>query len=145
MPELPVERSEATKIALSVDNNRRAKKVLHRVGKEMIGSGNDSLVFIDPRNQNKAIAISKPDTDSELSLQKAKELYYCHNIFATVFPHNFPHFYGAFGAKDQAVAFHTGTVRERVLEKKTYPFRKRIQPKNPFSEVKKFVTYGIFH
>lgn len=48
-----------------------------------------------------------------LTPERAKNIFYAHRIFSTLFPHNFPHFYAAFGSEDRVN--RTGTIRQRLM------------------------------
>src|SRR6185437_612535 len=133
MSELPIERTSGTQAAVEAEYQIREKAVLRKEGKKWIGSGNEKVAFVDPRSPDRVIAIDRPD--HEISAKEAEEIYYCHNIFATVFPHNFPKIYDAYGIESPEDKNHSGTLRERIQKKWTIPLRNRMQSTHPFSEV----------
>lgn len=98
--------------------------------RELVGQGRECVVIDKKGKPEKVLAISyrgfRPET--------AKEIFYLQRIFSTLFPHNFPHFYAAFGEYERGVIGGkkiSGTVRERVSKTDQ-------EVEHPFSRVLEF-------
>jgi len=146
MPEIPFSKTPATVQATDTYNISRPdieREALASEGLEWLGGGKDRLVFVDPGNPNKAIALARSSEELEFSPRWAKQLFYLHNIFSTLFPHNFPHIYAAHGSIDSEALDikHPGTVRERVLTDEKYLYERRSPIQYPFSRVKRLCKY----
>lgn len=87
--------------------------------KEMLGSGEESIVVPDPSGTRDTIAVAFAYRDKEMAPERAKGIFYLQRIFSTLFPHNFPHFYFAAGRperprREKDAAAPTGTIRQRI-------------------------------
>ncbi|HSA83318.1 MAG TPA: hypothetical protein VLF20_00345 [Patescibacteria group bacterium] len=137
MPEIPISKTPvmtaaSTEIIVSSETKNRIRKD----GMEYLGDGAGRLVIADPRRPDKALAFSK--SYMPFTSDQAKRVYYFYSILNTVFPHNFPHVYSATGAESaETVPFFRGTVRERIVAKRTYPLLRRFQIRYPFSQVER--------
>jgi hypothetical protein len=117
----------------NINRIAQMEEELSAVNKGVVDSGAKSVVVVKKRSPEKLVAINyKPITPEE-----AKKVFYVQRIFSTLFPHNFPHFYGAFGdnPKDplEKLQSVTGTVRQRVRrvklnnQKARYPFKEVLE------------------
>lgn len=132
MPELPFQRVKTTNEEGT--NNGSVRQEIIDYGYEILGDGVTNIVVVDPRRPDKAIAVP---TLSPMTPEMAKEWFYLHNIFNTVFPHNFPHIYLATGTGYEESSLHNGTIRQKIIEKATRPLIRRFQIRYPFSHVKR--------
>lgn len=85
---------------------------------EMIGAGGEYVVVPDPKGKRESIAVAFRYKDKDMFPLRAKSIFYLQRIFSTLFPHNFPHFYAAFGRPQagtaEQTAAPTGQIRERI-------------------------------
>jgi len=85
---------------------------------EMIGAGAEYVVVPGPQGKGESIALAFKYKDKDMSPRRAKSIFYLQRIFSTIFPHNFPHFYAAFGrpqaGTEKQTAAPTGQIRERI-------------------------------
>ncbi len=75
----------------------------------VIGKGAECVVTELNRRPQEVVAFRY----SNMPPARAKQTYYAHRIFSTLFPHNFPRFVAAF-AEDQEKGRLGGTVRKKV-------------------------------
>lgn len=122
MPEIGF--SEANKLSVSKDSHFPSdEQLLAQIENDpdlaFVGEGVESIVVSTKSKPERVMAISYFD----LSPQEARQEFYVHRIFSTLFPHNFPHFYAALGSWDVGknpegnTTLSTGTVRERIVSK----------------------------
>jgi hypothetical protein len=86
---------------------------------EIVGSGEISFVLpgSDVKGKETVFAYSYADENP----LRMKEIFYAQRIYSTLFPHNFPHFYAAFGKTRQAKIENripdniSGTIRQRIF------------------------------
>lgn len=74
-----------------------------------IGDGRESVVIDIGQYPPKVVAFSR----FGLSPEQAKATFYLQNIFVSLFPHNFPHFYAVFGNPDGNQGL-TGSIRKKI-------------------------------
>lgn len=81
----------------------------------IVGQGAECVVLEHPYDESKVSAFSLSGVLAidygGMNPKVAKEVFYLQRIFSTLFPHNFPHFYAAFGRHEDQPA---GTIREKV-------------------------------
>lgn len=85
-----------------------------RMGEDFVGTGCSSLGV--GYGHNRLVAMSYWG----LTPTQAKVQYYLQSIYSTIFPHNFPHFYAAFGLEEEQPFAVAGTVRERIRRNRIY-------------------------
>ncbi len=99
------------------------KKLAEEYDQEVVGDGGECVVIPLEDNERDIVAAF---TYKEMSSITAKNIFYSQRILSTLFPHNFPHFYAAFGRKKDKKNI-TGTIRERIRNNKKreikYSFR----------------------
>lgn len=105
-------------------------KIADANNQEVIGSGAECVV-IPGENNSRDVVVAY--TYFDLNPLKAKQLFYSQRVFSILFPHNFPHFYAAFGRnpKLKQTENPSGTIRERIHRDKEGSV------KYPFAEVEK--------
>ena len=91
------------------------KKVLERrYENEILGAGNECIVVLMQGDEKKVAAYRY---SQELDLFEAKKTFYLHRIFSTLFPHNFPRFYGSFASRKNPAGeleLPGGTIRQKI-------------------------------
>ena len=126
------------------------KEVLSkRYEDEVLGTGAECVV-VPIRGDEKKVAAYR--YSGEVSPVEAKRTFYLHRIFSTLFPHNFPRFYGSFASRKDAGKGPAvgGTIRQKIEGKRKPrwtedipPFRAvmnlvaKPQVKYPFGDVEK--------
>ncbi|MCF7865687.1 MAG: hypothetical protein K9M11_04240 [Candidatus Pacebacteria bacterium] len=96
------------------------EEIAKRNDVEVIGSGAECVVVPGKNINNKETVTAY--TYSDMNPLRMKEVFYAQRIFSTLFPHNFPHFYAAFGKNSDSVVNSrerdniSGTIRERVVK-----------------------------
>lgn len=85
---------------------------------EIIGSGAECVV-VPGKDHSKDVVLAY--TYFDMNPLRAKEIFYSQRIFSTLFPHNFPHFYAAFGRhpevkKAEEATNPSGTIRQRIYQ-----------------------------
>lgn len=101
---------------------------------DFMGSGAECAVVAMRNGEFKNVVALRYHDISEP--KKAKETYYLHRIFSTLFPHNFPHFKASFAGNDDGLL--PGTVRQRIDTN----YKNGV--KYPFSHVRDFMqTYEV--
>lgn len=86
---------------------------------EILDMGAESLVTETEDNPDILYAVQ---IDGELSPKQAKDIYWGHKILSTLFPHNFPRIYAAYGDANKSgrqlgryyPSRLTGTIREKI-------------------------------
>ena len=98
---------------------------------DFVGKGAEVVVIDHADKPDKIIAYSYKG----LSPRDAKETFYMHRIFSTMFPHNFPHFYAS---------GNSGNVRDKINRGKLSAIKDAIKfrtnlslTKYPFKDVRK--------
>ncbi len=135
MPEIGMPRNEfvdrvrETNDSEGFVNPYTLDEVAPELKQEIVGSGDESFV-LPGKNIEGNETVSAYSYSGENPL-RMKEIFYVQRIYSTLFPHNFPHFYAAFGRSRQARSEKrtqdniSGTIRQRVFpstdEKITYP------------------------
>lgn len=108
--------------------------LVKKYNQEFIGSGEEVVVvgLEGSTEPHKVVAFNYKDVSPE----KAKEIFYLHRLFSTLFPHNFPHFYASSGrnlnlSEDPSSLSESisGTIRQKIEKDKLnsevrYPFKK---------------------
>lgn len=105
------------------------EKIVEENDLAYISEGSECIV-VSPQKRTWKSLWRKPEVDQRLVLafdykmnekrlidpKEAKTLFYTQRLMSTLFPHNFPHFYSAWGAYDPKQV--SGTIRERKIPKK---------------------------
>lgn len=124
MPELGMPKNEFIKKVREVVHEKccnlwpdEIQKIADENNQEVIGSGAECVV-IPGKDNSKDIVVAY--TYFDLNPLKAKQLFYSQRIFSTLFPHNFPHFYAAFGKhpNQKQTENPSGTIRQMIHEDK---------------------------
>ncbi|MBI2633240.1 MAG: hypothetical protein HYW78_02505 [Parcubacteria group bacterium] len=110
---------------LSLD---RILELVKKYDRKLIGRGSECVVISTPHKE-KIIAL--PSTP--LSPLEAKKSFYFQRIFSTLFPHNFPHFYAAFGNHENKYGVSSGTVRKMIKGQQSLDGKPKVQ--YPFKKV----------
>jgi len=112
---------------------------LEKRGLEFLGQGAECIVT--SVDGEKKIVAAHIRYGAELEPRHAKQAFYLQRILETLFPHNFPHCYAAFGKKEEGSVPHaSGTIRERVHKGTGIRgWYHRQRPKYPFSKVEEEV------
>lgn len=97
-----------------------------------VGSGAEVVVVThkDKPGSQRLVAFNYKD----LSAKEAKQIFYLHRFFSTLFPHNFPHFYAAAGKdpKSEDVSV-SGTIRHEIKKDGLSSFKQTIKSNIGFS------------
>lgn len=125
MPEIGIPRNEFVDRVLEVNeregyvNPYTLDEVAPELNQEIVGSGDESFVLPGKDiNGNETVSAYSYSGENPLRM---KEIFYVQQIYSTLFPHNFPHFYAAFGKSRRAKAEKrtednlSGTIRQRIV------------------------------
>ncbi len=110
MPEIGRRHTEYTRTLLddfsSTQPSRlKAERLAQDYGGPIIGAGKECMVL--SHSEGRVIAYDYKDKTPD----EAKTLFYVQNIYHTIWPHNFPHFYLSSGSVGNLT---TGTVRQKI-------------------------------
>lgn len=132
MPRVEFATNEFFKLFAKNPSHQGRDRAQIDTGIEFVGSGNESVVIVNPNNDSEVIAVPL----GTLSPEEAKAQFYLQRALSTLFPYNFPHFsfarggYGVFSGNPENKVL-AGTIRSRVEEldaKPIYPFRDTVIP-----------------
>lgn len=123
---------------LDCPSDKFEQELIKTYNEEYVGSGGEVVVVaLKGSKPKKVVAFNYLG----ISPERAKEIFYLHRFFSTLFPHNFPHFYSSTGEVDKTMNKSvSGTIRRDIMD-----VQSSIEGENesgtgyyPFTKVKEF-------
>ena len=115
-PEMPRPRTPEGKSKPESVTETELAAFIEKGDLEFLGGGFEARVVALKEHPDIALAYSFWNPSEDFDGLRAKTTFYIQRILSTIFPHNFPKIYAAFGSEGEKIGEKTrGTVRQRII------------------------------